>query len=686
MSTFETAAMVRRQEFTCTEQEIASYPDKVLAENEVIYVRMNDGTIKMKMGDGTTRIYDLPFVKVFDAHIKQKKGDSEEDVMSQKAVTYEVNRIESCVQIESDRLYDKASMVMAESRNLFDGYIIPNTVIGSTTGAEKHSDTYRTTRYIEVEPSQIYSLYGWAKYSFYDADYNYLSSGYTKTAGRAVMTTPDNCKYVRLGTDATAIFEQQVYKGDVNASKTTYEHSTLRSEYLGKSVVRSGNNTFNLFNGVVVEKTTINADTGLETENADFRTSEYIPVMPSAFYTAYKWNSVAFYKKDYTFHSRQYCVSEPIVKIPDGCYYVRLSTSITKRDQMFLRGAFDGIYYSPYKETIPADMVDRQIWKDETYFYDKMVGYFNAPEQEAFNPTASERTVESIYGIYDELMAAYPNYITKTDLGLDQMGRYHIYRYDFKPESPRVPELDAVKNKHLPKIIIFSGVHGLERWSIYAVAQLMKLICTNPDNDPILEYYRQGIEFIVVPLVNPWGYVEGTRWNSRGVNINRNLSSGWKVSGSEAFTIDYEGPNAFSEAESSIVKKLLEENLDAFAVIDAHTHDITEWDKTYWCIASTGTHFYRDGIAIARNIVAKISKHLKSDYKQDFEGFAGYVEGAPAGGGVASYAVMRCGLNGMTAEVVDKLVGESESGTPLTNQVNVEFYANLIAEIIKYYQ
>ena len=109
----------RRQELTCTEAQIAMYADLVLHENEKIYVRMNSGVIRMKLGDGVTGLRDLPYTKVFDgtleeveamldsihedytalaeavagkfdkANIAQGLGDSEEKVLSQKAVTRE---------------------------------------------------------------------------------------------------------------------------------------------------------------------------------------------------------------------------------------------------------------------------------------------------------------------------------------------------------------------------------------------------------------------------------------------------------------------------------------------------------------------------------------------------------------------------------------------------------------------
>lgn len=64
MAIFETANTVRKQSFTCTEDEMNSLPNKVLALNEKILVRMNDGTVRMKLGDGVTGIAALPYVMV----------------------------------------------------------------------------------------------------------------------------------------------------------------------------------------------------------------------------------------------------------------------------------------------------------------------------------------------------------------------------------------------------------------------------------------------------------------------------------------------------------------------------------------------------------------------------------------------------------------------------------------------
>lgn len=60
----------RRQELFCTEAEIATYANIVLYENEKIYVKMNSGVIRMKLGDGVTILRDLPYTKVFDGNLE----------------------------------------------------------------------------------------------------------------------------------------------------------------------------------------------------------------------------------------------------------------------------------------------------------------------------------------------------------------------------------------------------------------------------------------------------------------------------------------------------------------------------------------------------------------------------------------------------------------------------------------
>lgn len=116
-------AYTRRQELVCTEEQMNAKPNVVLRDGEVIRVRKSNGSVSEKMGDGVTRIVDLPYLneaeraaqeadraekaadraaqeaedKIIDLvgqqGIVQETGDSPTAVMSQKAVTAYTDRI-----------------------------------------------------------------------------------------------------------------------------------------------------------------------------------------------------------------------------------------------------------------------------------------------------------------------------------------------------------------------------------------------------------------------------------------------------------------------------------------------------------------------------------------------------------------------------------------------------------------
>jgi len=68
---------------------------------------------------------------------------------------------------------------------------------------------------------------------------------------------------------------------------------------------------------------------------------------------------------------------------------------------------------------------------------------------------------------------------------------------------------------HTPKkILITGGVHGDEPAGVEAVLQFLAR-----DNTELLKRFS----FIVIPCVNPYGYVHETRENSDGIDINRSF-------------------------------------------------------------------------------------------------------------------------------------------------------------------
>jgi protein MpaA len=110
-------------------------------------------------------------------------------------------------------------------------------------------------------------------------------------------------------------------------------------------------------------------------------------------------------------------------------------------------------------------------------------------------------------------------------------------------------------------ILILGGFHGDEPSSVYVARRLADLLKAQPD-------LRGGRHVVIVPNVNPDGYVRGTRGNARHVDLNRNFPTrNWEPSGADS---RYHGGSApLSEPEARLVHDLVNE-LQPAAIISIH--------------------------------------------------------------------------------------------------------------------
>lgn len=213
--------------------------------------------------------------------------------------------------------------------------------------------------------------------------------------------------------------------------------------------------------------------------------------------------------------------------------------------------------------------------------------------------------------MWKALAANHSGYVTETELGAASDGQT-IYLYDFKPV--RLSNQD----KGIPKIIIIAGQHGGETANIFGLYYFISNLLNKWNKHPALEYLRNHVELLIVPVLNTYGFDARSYKNANGVNINRNYDSNWSLEG-DTTSNQYGGAEPFDQVEAQLVRNLLLNNLDAVLVVDSHVNGGGVVDKysdiNYYGISeSTDKYFKRMVDAVSHNLAA-ISANFNLDYE-----------------------------------------------------------------------
>jgi protein MpaA len=94
------------------------------------------------------------------------------------------------------------------------------------------------------------------------------------------------------------------------------------------------------------------------------------------------------------------------------------------------------------------------------------------------------------------------------------------------------------------RVLVVGCIHGNEDAGMAVTRRLLAL--PSP----------RRVDLWIVPNLNPDGRALGVRQNGRGVDLNRNFSSGWQPNGSR-WDPEYPGPRPFSEPETRIARSLI---------------------------------------------------------------------------------------------------------------------------------
>jgi len=151
-------------------------------------------------------------------------------------------------------------------------------------------------------------------------------------------------------------------------------------------------------------------------------------------------------------------------------------------------------------------------------------------------------TPEEINSFLDEVALNYPD-ITRLDtVGYSTDGRaIHaivISDKDFPASTMADPE---------PRVRLVGGIHGNEKVTTEVLIRMIEYLVYNYKIDAAIKELIDNRYIVIIPVLNPDGLVAGTRYNSRGVDLNRNFSTQWVFS-------SISGSSPFSEAETKSLK------------------------------------------------------------------------------------------------------------------------------------
>lgn len=283
-----------------------------------------------------------------------------------------------------------------------------------------------------------------------------------------------------------------------------------------------------------------------------------------------------------------------------------------------------------------------------------------------------QKPLSELYSDYDELIAEYPEFMSKSVLATDPWG-FDILRIDVK-----APEISGSNNKHIvPKIFWNVGIHGMERENTNIAFKTLKYMLDNFYDNPVIHNYLQNHHLIIIPVCNPSGYTDGTRKNRNGIDLNRNMPDGW-IYIDEA-NPSHGGTEPLSEIESQCIYDILHNEVNLKIFFDLHTFGAMGGDPSpivTWLPVTS----YAIG-DIFKSFIRSFSMQLRSIYpelpeKTDF----GYTDYTILGGTTDEEAIA-CGIWGACIETRRSipLLGNIIDDAPaVTSGVTVFLNVNLL--------
>lgn len=151
-------------------------------------------------------------------------------------------------------------------------------------------------------------------------------------------------------------------------------------------------------------------------------------------------------------------------------------------------------------------------------------------------------TLNEIDIFLEEINSIYPGIARIEIVGKSELNRdiKALIISDDPNTSPRVE----------PAVRLIGGIHGNEKMSVELLIRFIEYLTSNYEKDTTVTNIINSRYICIIPVLNPDGYALNTRYNSRGVDLNRNFDD----AGHHWESGTHNGTSAFSESETTALK------------------------------------------------------------------------------------------------------------------------------------
>ena len=295
-------------------------------------------------------------------------------------------------------------------------------------------------------------------------------------------------------------------------------------------------------------------------------------------------------------------------------------------------------------DVIPSELL---LLQSEGFRYEIVISDLNTHYKDFWETRDAYHSYDEIIQVMNTLAFSHPDICKKYDLGLSVEGRLL--------SALKISDNAAI-DENEPEVMFDGGIHGDEIGGPENLVRFAQDLCDSYGIDPYLTSLIDDREIWLYVMVNPDGRVNMIRYNSNGIDINRDWGYMWNAEGGS--------PGYYSQVETRTLRDCMQNNQ---FVVHTTYHSGTEFLSYPWSYrpdaCPDAAHI--DYLAA---IYANTSGYSNLPYAQGYQGMY------PINGSSkdAYYAVM--GSIGWTMEI-------SNDKQPPTSQIQYYYDLNKPAMI-----